>query len=1450
MTRQHRAERQRTMWRRRTGLLTVPVILALLALNLPATAADDPVADEPTSAATEEPKSSSETTEESAPPGEAEAPTDGPSEDTSAPKTAEDSEPTKSETGGLLAAALPAAVGDGTLSVTLAQVTGTPGFDADDAAGHDSSASNEIVRTNDTVTYTVGVRYEGEDQTNPTITFNLPKGEELVSLPPFCLAGSSVSPATLPEPVVPVTDTSWESLPSQTVTCVVDDQTAGTSLDYKFISQVRPEVPNGTLMDPVVASATSDQVTTPAESDEVSHTVSAAADFDVSKRLNSTSDNSGPLVSYYNTCSFDASRACRSMEFPLTMSGPDGGKGLTPLASPITVTDDLSPDAFYGAGTTTSAAWLAAGAGALDKYAPRISGCGGISNLWGSLPYSSGGDEDTVNAVRDSGTIACAQPTLGTPVDITFTSADTTAYTVPTKTGSGAALSSDLALVISIRLTIEIPLDAVSDLGTTVDGVTTLNWKNAYTEIDAVDITGNPNQGEDPANNVRTGSTIVSTNSGFNKTFSGATGATGNTPTGDYSGWQYEGPPGSGTQHDGSTVVLPGQTVLSNLYYSQTIPPQTGTDYSHSAVVCDVWDDTKLALPQTYDFDGANHTVVQIPSGGDPVWVSGFNADNVTWTNDLSGLANLKFEYSYTATPGSGEASSCDDGTWASSPGGVPGATLVDGVWEGVNRVRVSFSTKANDSSEAFLVNISVALTALASAGDVGTILPNWASIVETAGVKMLDEVFADPDAQTKFSSYTASNNTGALGDRLILGTAKARIKKYVENPSTGEFTDTAVPQYTSGSTVDYRLNPSLTADVLANGAFDDVIVEDCLPKYQQFVSSEREDSGDSITPVLVQQGAPAESEIVCPADQTYIKWDLGSNEINKTIDPIVYTVEILETVRNGTYTNTTLVSSSDISAASTRTDTAQIQIVVPTGIKIAKSTPQNIVEINPADVATPRTLKWTVDFANIDSPTDVSDVDVIDVLPANGIGDTDFEGTLAFTSATVAAGDGITILYTKSAATGLVSDPDDPSNGAAGATVWCDAATGGSIVSGSGTGADCPSAAGEVTGLRFLRAGAFEPDDEMSIDIVMTPSNNDGGDVYENEAGGRVEGVTQPVGPAKREISIIESSVGNFVWEDLDQDGIQDDGEPGVPDFPVKLVGEDLDGNPVSLSTTTDADGKYSFTGLASGSYKVIFDPNGLTSNSTFTQQDAGDDDTLDSDGDTTTGETAEFELLPDSGDRSWDQGLIIDRNVDITIDKRFVSQSDPDDDNQATVTYELVVSNAGTAEGTYDLADELQFGGNVEIDSVVASNTEPGDIETDPDFDGIDFTSLVAGQKIAGGDTHVYTVVVETTVSTTITKTQRDCILSESENGTGYLNEAQLTVDKKTQTDTACGTPEKPKAPPSDGGGDGDSPLPDTGGPALWIALSGMLALAAGFTVLARKREREDSTPRHRDF
>jgi hypothetical protein len=112
-------------------------------------------------------------------------------------------------------------------------------------------------------------------------------------------------------------------------------------------------------------------------------------------------------------------------------------------------------------------------------------------------------------------------------------------------------------------------------------------------------------------------------------------------------------------------------------------------------------------------------------------------------------------------------------------------------------------------------------------------------------------------------------------------------------------------------------------------------------------------------------------------------------------------------------------------------------------------------------------------------------------------------------------------------------------------------------------------------------------------------------------------------------------ASAGDLVWDDLDADGVQDSGEPGLAGVTVNLL--DAGGGTVA-STTTAGNGSYSFTGLVPGDYRVEFvAPSGFS----FSPVDQGADDTVDSDADGTTGRSPLFTVVSGGSDLTVDAGL-----------------------------------------------------------------------------------------------------------------------------------------------------------------------------------------------------------------
>lgn len=112
-------------------------------------------------------------------------------------------------------------------------------------------------------------------------------------------------------------------------------------------------------------------------------------------------------------------------------------------------------------------------------------------------------------------------------------------------------------------------------------------------------------------------------------------------------------------------------------------------------------------------------------------------------------------------------------------------------------------------------------------------------------------------------------------------------------------------------------------------------------------------------------------------------------------------------------------------------------------------------------------------------------------------------------------------------------------------------------------------------------------------------------------------------------------AAIGDFVWEDLNANGIQEAGEPPIANVTVRLL--DASGAVVK-TTTTDATGHYLFSELNPGVYQIEFvAPAGYT----LTTPNVPSDDAKDSDAAATTLRTSLTDLVGDETDLTWDAGF-----------------------------------------------------------------------------------------------------------------------------------------------------------------------------------------------------------------
>ena len=179
--------------------------------------------------------------------------------------------------------------------------------------------------------------------------------------------------------------------------------------------------------------------------------------------------------------------------------------------------------------------------------------------------------------------------------------------------------------------------------------------------------------------------------------------------------------------------------------------------------------------------------------------------------------------------------------------------------------------------------------------------------------------------------------------------------------------------------------------------------------------------------------------------------------------------------------------------------------------------------------------------------------------------------------------------------------------------------------------------------------------------------------------------------------VNIQTTTIGDRVWNDSNNNGLQDNNETGVAGVKVTLL------NTVTSDTeiaVTNASGIYQFN-VGAGSYQLIFDKSNVAAAKAWTTPDANSNnsDAIDSDVNVTTGKTAVFTVAAGSANINFDAGItpiVIDLNGDGI---RTVSRAD------AIGTFDLLGNGSAIKSGWLSSGDgflAVDKNGNGKIDDI----------------------------------------------------------------------------------------------------------------------------------------------------
>lgn len=183
-----------------------------------------------------------------------------------------------------------------------------------------------------------------------------------------------------------------------------------------------------------------------------------------------------------------------------------------------------------------------------------------------------------------------------------------------------------------------------------------------------------------------------------------------------------------------------------------------------------------------------------------------------------------------------------------------------------------------------------------------------------------------------------------------------------------------------------------------------------------------------------------------------------------------------------------------------------------------------------------------------------------------------------------------------------------------------------------------------------------------------------------------------------------LNGSIGDFIWNDLNQNGLQDSGEPGIPGITVEL--HDMQDDHIVHTIGSLDDGSYSFDNIPTGDYQVKFIP---PSPYVISPSNIGSDDTRDSDVDPDNFRTPTFHLADHEHQVSIDAGMYTtDTSGSGAIIKGMVfrdinanGMQDESDLGQSTQTIQLL-----NGSGTTLLSKVTDADGMYELDNIAPGN------------------------------------------------------------------------------------------------------------------------------------------------
>lgn len=261
-------------------------------------------------------------------------------------------------------------------------------------------------------------------------------------------------------------------------------------------------------------------------------------------------------------------------------------------------------------------------------------------------------------------------------------------------------------------------------------------------------------------------------------------------------------------------------------------------------------------------------------------------------------------------------------------------------------------------------------------------------------------------------------------------------------------------------------------------------------------------------------------------------------------------------------------------------------------------------------DVNTP--ISYTVTYSRTNTTDQIKDLCILDILPYNG--DTcgsAFHGSYQTGTLTFDTKDGTPSVWAVTAADRGTIDSNlsitDVTFNADGTPKSIKGKNGSEFCFVSVQVQDGKAALPVNTIAVFVKTDLAARESKIQFDITLEPQGNIAADIYSNRStafAGIPEKTDVPIIAPPVSAIVVQRDISGTAWADLDNDGVHETGEKGIPGVQVNLYRQEENGSYTLYSDgknqnlrgqtiaalTTDADGNYCFEALPAGTYKVVF--------------------------------------------------------------------------------------------------------------------------------------------------------------------------------------------------------------------------------------------------------------------